>query len=471
MPSFTQYRFKSWSHFWWWCAGADVEILEKCGRSDWVWNVCAGVAIVLTAITASLTGGYALYTMFNSGIYALIFGVLWGMTIFNIDRFIVSSMHKEVGKNVDNDDLDKKPKPKASSNLTGNVEKSDSEKNKEYEPGGAVRFSRELWTAFPRLLLAVTLGLGLARPAELRFFESEINDQMAVSNLENAQSAAIARSQRQIDDAASQITEKRKRLDVLGEEVERLRQEYLREMDGTGGSGRYGFSVVAKQKKAEFDKAENSYTRLADELSPDIKRLETQNTAAEEKIKADTGDIEGKLSNGFLARSAALGVMKSKNQTVKWTSWFISFLICLVEALPVLIKLFSPAGAYDKRLHTRRKRNWLDENNKFRMDEKRLELENKKKEIIRQKAEQYHDNRETNRFAQKTQMDIWLDNTYYDESARARQEGISSLIENYRQGQPLPKYERPKWQEYKDYIEEYFFERPEGEFSAEDNDE
>ncbi len=54
-----------------------------------------GVTIFFTAVLAALSGGYAMFTVFRNGWLALAFGMLWGLIIFNLDRFIVSSIRKK----------------------------------------------------------------------------------------------------------------------------------------------------------------------------------------------------------------------------------------------------------------------------------------------------------------------------------------------------------------------------------------
>jgi hypothetical protein len=70
--------------FFWLCSGADMAILRTwdCSTEH---NTYAGIGatIFLTAVLASLSGGYALWTVFQSSPYAITFGILWGILIFN----------------------------------------------------------------------------------------------------------------------------------------------------------------------------------------------------------------------------------------------------------------------------------------------------------------------------------------------------------------------------------------------------
>src|SRR5215204_1092492 len=103
----------------WRAAGADRYLLERSTYGDQIKYVCLGGIIIATGLMAGLAGGYAFYTIFEprgsainsfktvgdiAGTYdemslptffkAFGFGIIWGLIIFNIDRFIVTSTGK-----------------------------------------------------------------------------------------------------------------------------------------------------------------------------------------------------------------------------------------------------------------------------------------------------------------------------------------------------------------------------------------
>ncbi len=271
--------------FWWWAAGADKRMLKEYSRADSFQYTCIGVAVLLTAITAALTGGFALYVMFRGdSLLAVIFGLLWGAIIFNFDRLIVSNMHKEVS-----------------------------------DESRLVKLNKELLPALPRLLLAFALGLGLARPAELRFFQPEIEAQLKRDNLESAKAMAVQRNQRELDFTHAQTEEKQQRLKTLEIEVEKLRGEFTQEMQGTGGSGRYGYSIVAQRIEFELKRKQAQYSILANQISAETRALDDQRKQIEAQIAKEISNNENELyqsSSGFLARTAALDRLKNANTKV-----------------------------------------------------------------------------------------------------------------------------------------------------------
>ena len=100
----------------WSAAGADAHILNKSTYSDHVKYACLGGIVVATGLMAAMAGGYAFYIIFGrkfsqgteatieaassqtlAVIFSILFGLIWGLIIFNIDRFIVASTGKGDG--------------------------------------------------------------------------------------------------------------------------------------------------------------------------------------------------------------------------------------------------------------------------------------------------------------------------------------------------------------------------------------
>ena len=78
------------------CSGVDRSILEKCPTDENKY-LGIGATVFFTGLLAFFSAGYALYTVFESWFAAIIFGAVWGLMIFNLDRYIVMSM-KSFGK-------------------------------------------------------------------------------------------------------------------------------------------------------------------------------------------------------------------------------------------------------------------------------------------------------------------------------------------------------------------------------------
>src|SRR5882672_3379265 len=80
-------------HFMWWCAGAHEDLLKDY-PSEHSKYVGLGGVILATFVLASLSAGYAIYSVFDNIWWAISFAFIWGLIIFNFDRFLVSTMRK-----------------------------------------------------------------------------------------------------------------------------------------------------------------------------------------------------------------------------------------------------------------------------------------------------------------------------------------------------------------------------------------
>lgn len=81
-------------HFMMLCSGANIHVLRKTPSE---WNKYSGIGgvVLFTAVFATLSSGYAMYTIFDDIWAAIGFGLLWGLMIFNLDRYIVSSIKRQ----------------------------------------------------------------------------------------------------------------------------------------------------------------------------------------------------------------------------------------------------------------------------------------------------------------------------------------------------------------------------------------
>ena len=71
------------------CSGSDKDILQSCSNGEQNKYAGIGATVFFTAVMAFLASSYALYTVFDNYYIAVFFGLIWGLLIFNLDRFIV----------------------------------------------------------------------------------------------------------------------------------------------------------------------------------------------------------------------------------------------------------------------------------------------------------------------------------------------------------------------------------------------
>ncbi len=298
--------------FFWLCGGANRSILSNC-PSDSSKFVGIGATIFFTGVFAALAGGYALYTVFDNYWVASIFGILWGLMIFNLDRFIVSSMRKN-----------------------GDVQ-------------------QEFLHALPRLVLAVIISVVIAKPLELKIFEKEVNNEIQTMIQEDIiikESLVKSRFSESRERLLSEIQTLKNEITAKTSKRDELRRVAQEEADGTGGTMQRNAGPIYRIKKADADRVEAELRELVTINAPVIanKEEEIANVNMDEQRELKS-IAEGQLT-GLASRLEALDRLTSKSWAVAVAHWFIMLLFLVVETAPIFVKLVSQRGPYDFVLKT-----------------------------------------------------------------------------------------------------------------------
>ena len=91
-----KHKIRAFSNFLIFCSGASSELLEKCPRFETTKYVCIGLTVFFTAILATISSFFAFSLVFDKMPLVIILSFFWGAIIFNLDRYIISSMrHSE----------------------------------------------------------------------------------------------------------------------------------------------------------------------------------------------------------------------------------------------------------------------------------------------------------------------------------------------------------------------------------------
>jgi len=288
-------------------SGSDTDILEQCSKGEQNKYAGIGATVFFTAVMAFIAGSYALYTVFDNLYSAIFFGLIWGLLIFNLDRYIISTIKK-----------------------TANI-------------------TDELIQAAPRIVLAVIIAVVISKPLELKIFEKEINQVL----LEQKNELTLANKTQlaeqftpSIDGLNSDILTLQQQIDTKEAEVNQLYDTYISEAEGTAGTKLLGKGPVYKEKREKHDA-----------LLAELQHLKTYNkekiTSIESEIITLKGDYDTQVAitqpiinnfDGLMARVNALGKLP-------WLpSFFIFLLFLAIETSPILAKLLSPKGSYDLKL-------------------------------------------------------------------------------------------------------------------------
>ncbi|MBK0370569.1 DUF4407 domain-containing protein [Flavobacterium agrisoli] len=286
------------------CSGADPNLLADCSQGEKSKYAGIGATVFFTAVMAFIASAYALFTVFDAVIPAVFFGFIWGLLIFNLDRFIVSTIKKRD------------------------------------------RFGQEFLQATPRIILAIIIAIVISKPLEIKIFEKEINtvllkekNAMELANKKQIGTyfkTDLDKNKAQIAALKSEITNKEK-------EVNNLYNTYITEAEGTAGTKKLGKGPVYKEKRDKHDAALKELANLKTTNDAKIIELEKQaqtlQTDLETKINTAKPIIEG--FDGLMARINAL------NQLPWLPSFFIMLLFLAIETSPIIAKLLAPKGEYD----------------------------------------------------------------------------------------------------------------------------
>lgn len=317
--------------FLWKCAGGDKYLLERATYSDQIKYMCLGGIVFATGAMAGLAGGYAFYTVFSpktsdvinktktivntidnvsvdttTVILSIIFGIIWGLIIFNIDRFIVTSTGKGDG----------------TEEITW----------------------LEFKTAIPRILMGMIIAITISKPIEIRMFQTEIN--LAVQKeQEKEKNSLIAQANTNYEAKVKEIKGKLGQLQTTIDEKNRqvadLRIEISKEITGKNNNGAaYGPRAKELERQAVLLESQIKSLENTEEYKNSLQdrrryELQKQNDIA-------IAEKKGASLDGLLIR-----IQKAHEIAGTWISLFITLLFMAIELTPIFFKLMLTKTTYD----------------------------------------------------------------------------------------------------------------------------
>lgn len=308
----------------WKAAGADRYLLERSTYGDQIKYLCLGGIIIATGLMAGLAGGYAFYTIFEprgsalnsfravgGGSYdsidiptmikAVLFGVVWGLIIFNIDRFIVTSTGKG---------------------------------------DGTERITRQEFVgALPRIIMGMIIAITISKPVEIRMFKTEIDVRLHERQIEQEQAykmridsvfnSELQKKNQPIAHIEQLLAEKRTR-------YANLEKQFIEEA-----------RIVTVGPRALAVKAEKEL------VAQEIKTLEESPELAQ--AKKDKADLEKQRTDKLKESTKVASGLNGLLERIKiaheisgfWISLFITLLFMAIELTPIFFKLMLIKSPYD----------------------------------------------------------------------------------------------------------------------------
>ncbi len=363
------------NEFFWICSGANRSILRQC-PSEYAKYFGIGGTIFFTALMATFSGGYAIFTVFKNQYIAIALGIMWGLLIFNLDRFIVNTM---------------------------------------YSDGQVTISRREFMSGLPRIIIALFLGIVISTPLELKIFEDEINvtiqemaaqrkdqyiakDQMRIDSLKMRKDYV---SERPLSYQDERITSNESTNILINNRKEKTSEYNQKEQE----SQQLLKQVFSLQQQMRATSDSSTHRRLSasinnllvryNALRRDIRRInseistlngqlaaqdETSNELMSKAREARDKELEiiqneidtlqsrfgtkssaynemiDKEFGGFQAHMLAFSKMKEDNPSTLITSWFIMLLFIIIEIVPTVFKMMVARGPYDDLLAAENRR-------------------------------------------------------------------------------------------------------------------
>ena len=306
-----RYSPSSFTHFLWWLSTAEKELLADAVVDRNRYRI-VGMTVLATWAFATLAWTYFFSTVTSDSWMAWPLGFFMGFIILTIDRALIKGISKQ-------------------------------NKNR-------------LWPLLFRALLAITIGTFMAQPALLYMFKKEIKLQTAADNeRKQLQNTHLIDSlyKNQKADLNLQKTALQDELTAKYTLVEKARENFLAEADGSGGTGKVGIKDIAIAKRKEYEKLETDYQQLLSIDQPKINQLEASLKELDNKIALAQQSYAQHFNDGFLTQIEALNNLIKENSALQTRYYLLVAILLLIELMPVIAKTLLPSGTYDEKVMLR----------------------------------------------------------------------------------------------------------------------
>ncbi|MGE5108704.1 MAG: DUF4407 domain-containing protein [Sphingobacteriales bacterium] len=326
------YTPTQWDEFLWWLATAEKEIIADCAIDRNRYKII-GMSVLATWAFATLAWMYFFSTLADNPFLVTGCGLFMGFVILTIDRALIKGINKF-------------------------------NKNK-------------IAPLLFRGLLAMTIGTFMAQPAVLYMFDKEIKMQ---TSLDNEKRKLVKRQELDAlyKDRKTELLQQKesieKGLNKKYAEVANARENFIKETDGSGGSGKVGIKDIALAKRNEYEKLDGEYKAMLTDEGQKLDDVNKELNQIETGIKKEETAFTQYLNDGFLTRVEALNNLIKTNTALQFRYYLIIMILMLIELMPVIAKFMLPTGTYDEkvRLKEEMEKNIAEENSSSEKEVKLL---------------------------------------------------------------------------------------------------
>ena len=297
----------------WSCAGVNKDIIRQC-PNEYAKYAGAGGTILFTAIMAMISGGYAMYFVFQSYIVSFLFSVFWGILIFNLDRFIVNSMY-----------VDSSP---------------------------YLNFNK-LKSAAPRFIMAIFLGIVISTPLEMKIFGDKIESQLIIDNIERKNDAKLRitdqTEQKELEEQQCKLLSQR---EDLTKKLQDAQRDLKEEGEGNALSGRAGHGPIYEDKEKYMLQCQENLDNWDRLNQQNLTNIQNRLNILSANINNMEYDVNSTYDDGFIARFESYSNLKENNTTLSIISYMITMLFIIIEIIPTFFKLIMKPGIYEQLCET-----------------------------------------------------------------------------------------------------------------------
>jgi len=285
------------TRFFLFASGATFELIMKCPRFEVNKYASIGLTVLFTAFLSVLSSYFAFNLIFDSNSLSILLSLLWGCIIFNLDRYIVSSMRMNENK------------------------------------------WREFFKSIPRILIAIIIAVVISKPLEIKLFESEIDTYLNKEKIELSfnVSKKYSSNLKLLESKKSLLESDFQRQLTLRD---KYYEEYKCECTGTCGTKVKGYGEECKSRGERYELFLSELELNKSKKDSIIKLYSVEELKIKELIEKEILIINSN-SYGLFDKIRAL------NNIDKFASIFILLIFIMIETAPLLTKLLSQKGPYD----------------------------------------------------------------------------------------------------------------------------
>ena len=308
MPQQTTEESPAFTRFLWWLATAEKELLAGTAIDSNRYSI-VGMTVLATWCFATLAWTYFFSTVTANSWWAIPLGVFMGFIILTIDRALIKSINR--------------------------------------------RISNQWLPVLFRIILAGVIGLFMAQPALLYLFKKEIQQQIVIDNtgkqIANSHQVDSLYSNRK-NELLTQKTSMQQEMANRFTTVNKARENFLAESDGSGGTGKVGIKDIALAKRNEYQKLDADYLQFVTSNQPKIAAIDGELKLVEDAIKKDQTTFKQYYNEGFLTQVEALQHLLKDHPALQYRYYLLVAILLLIELMPITAKLLLPIGTYDEKL-------------------------------------------------------------------------------------------------------------------------